>query len=169
MAVHPKASLKRIYKYKELMPMDKDLRKKNNFEDVLQSVLAEKNNVPVDLLSKIISAIFWRQRVLASLKAAAFSVLSLGSLAVIFFATQEVIWQLGQSGIMNILSLLFSDLAVVLANWQSFVLSCLESFPVFPIVLTSGAALIFFVSLRIVVANTLKLKGDFYPNLRLNY
>jgi len=138
--------------------MNKDLGKKNNIEVAFESVLAEQDEVPVDLLSRIMSAIFWRQRFYAGSKAAGFLTLSLGSLAIIFFTAQEIILQINQSGILNILSLLFSDLAIVSANWQSFVFSCLESLPVFPIILTSGALLILAVSLKSVVGNTLKLK-----------
>lgn len=148
--------------------MNKDSRKKDNFEEAIQSVLAEKAEVPADLFPRIMSAIFRRQRLYAGLKTGGFLISSLGSLAVIFFATQEVIWQFGQSGILNILSLLFSDLTVVLVNWQAFVLSCLESLPVFPIILISGAALLLLVSLKFVVENTVKLKNNFYPKLIVN-
>jgi len=143
--------------------------KNKRFSELIGSVLTETVEPPVGLLSRVMAAILWRQRLYAGLKTFASLTLSLGSLAIIFLAAQEVVLRINQSGILSILSLLFSDLAVVLANWQTFVLSCLESLPVFPIVLTVGATWVLLISLKFVFENTLKFKNNFYPKLRINY
>lgn len=148
--------------------MNEESTKKESFDEVLSSILAEKVEVPIDLLPRVMLAISRRQQLYARWKAAGFLISSLGSLTVVFLAAKEAIWQINQSGLLNILSLLFSDLTVVLLNWQSFILSCLEALPVFPIILTSGALFILLFSLKFVTQNVLRLKVNFYPKLRIN-
>lgn len=147
--------------------MSEKFEQNDKLNELISSVLAEELEIPAGLLSKIMSAIFWRQRFYAGVKASGFLVLSLISVVALFFTVQETLWQINQSGILNILSLLFSDLTVILANWQSFVLSCLEALPIGPLVLTVGAMLLLLVSLKYVSENLSRI--NFHSKLRVNY
>jgi hypothetical protein len=134
---------------------------KENFEDILSQILADKEP-PADLLSRISLAIERRRCFYARVKAFSFSVVLVLSSALIFFMFGELARQLAQNGTLEIISLVFSDTLVILANWQAFALSILESLPVWPIVLVSAGALAALVSIKLILENLFKV------NLRFN-
>ncbi len=113
-----------------------------NFEEILITTLAEDQEPPADLFDRIVFAIDRRRRVYARLKFGGFSLLSAASLSLMFFAFGELGRQINQAGTLKFLSLIFSDLEIVLANWQEFSLSFLESLPILPITLSLAGILI---------------------------
>jgi len=144
--------------------MKQEMKLKNNLEKLVSSVLSENLEAPVGLLDKIMSAIFWRQQLAASLRTLGLVLSSVASCLVLFFALKEISLKMSQSGAWSILSLLFSDLEVVVTNWQSFGLSFLEALPIFPIILTTGAILIMLISFRFVFKNLLQI--NWHPNFK---
>ena len=144
--------------------MKQEIKTKKNLEELVSSVLAEDLEVPTGLLTKIMSAIFWRQQLAAGLRAFGLVLSSVGSCLVLFFALKEVGLKMSQSGAWSILSLLFSDLEVVMTNWQSFAFSFLEALPIFLIILTTGAILIMLISFRFIFKNLLQI--NWHPNFR---
>ncbi len=94
---------------------------------------------PAGLLGKIMARIHEEERLMSIKKRfILFSItvlISTGALIPAMNAFQE---EFAQSGLTQFLSLLFSDLGVVLASWQEFGLAVLESLPI-----TSITALLF--------------------------
>ena len=135
--------------------------KESKIDEMLKTVLSESQEPSADLLSRIILAIERRQRFYAIIKVS----VSLAGLTVsgglLFLAAAELSRQLAQSGMLRILSLVFSDTWLILANWQTFVLSILESLPIGPIILVASGALIALTSLKCILENLPKI------NLRL--
>ncbi len=113
---------------------------KSSFEEQIKKAL-EFQEPSTDLLPKIIFAIARRRRTYARLKFGGFSLLSAASLSLMFFAFGELGRQINQAGTLKFLSLIFSDLEIVLANWQEFSLSFLESLPILPITLSLAGIL----------------------------
>lgn len=129
----------------------------DNLEQKLAAVLAESQEPPADLFNRIVLAIERRQRVYARLKFSGFSLLSAVSIFLTVFAFGELARQLGQNGSLQFFSLIFSDLGIILANWQDFSLSVLESLPVFPITLSLAGALMFLVAIKFMLASLPKI------------
>ncbi len=144
--------------------MKQEIKTKKNLEELVGSVLSENLEAPAGLLAKIMSAIFWRQRLYAGLRVSGLVLSLVGSCVVLFFAFKEVSLKMSQSGAWNILSLLFSDLEIVMANWQAFSLSFLEALPIFPIILTTGAILVILTSFRFILKNLLQINR--HPNFK---
>jgi len=148
--------------------MSKNLPK-NDWEELVGSILSEQNDPPAFLLPKITSAIARRRRFWAGLEVFGSLALSLASVAGLIWAGQELVGQLMRAGTFTILSLIFSDFMVVIANWQAFALSLVESLPVLPAILTLGGAGLALISFKFMFDNLPKL--NWQPNLRnnLNY
>lgn len=137
------------------------------FEEVLPAVLSADKEPSADLFDKIMSAINARIRFYAELKICGFLSLFVSSLAGLFFAFGELARQLERAGTLKIFSLIFSDLGTVLANWQAFVFSFLESLPIIPFVSVLGGVLILLVSVRFVFDNLLKLNWHLTFKIKL--
>jgi len=137
---------------------------KNNPDELIASVLSQDLEVPAKLLTQILSAIFWRQQLYAGLRLSGLALSSIVSSLALFFALKEVVFKMSESGAWSILSLVFSDLEVVTANWQAFSLSFLEALPIFSIILTTGAILAMLVSFRFVFRNLMQI--NFRPILK---
>jgi len=144
--------------------MKQEIKHKKDLEELASSVLSENLEVPAGLLERVTLAIFWRQQLSAGLRTFGLILSSVSSCLVLFFALKEVSLRMSQSGAWSILSLLFSDLEVVMANWQSFALSFLEALPIFSIALTTGAILVMLISFRFVLKNLLQI--NFHPNFK---
>lgn len=136
------------------------------FEKMLPEILAESQEAPADLLPKIILAISRRRRLYARLEMAGSLVMSGISLAVLFFAIGELGRQLEQAGTLKIISLVFSDSMAILANWQEFTLSFLESLPVWPAALTLAGFLMLLVAAKFAFDSLPKL--SFNLSLKIN-
>lgn len=89
-----------------------------------------------ELLGKIMSRIEG-ERKMATIKRKiiAFSVALAGSILALAPAFKMVWDGISSSGFVQFLSLLFTDSEIVLAYWQSFVMTLLESLPMFSIIL----------------------------------
>ncbi len=124
--------------------------KNKRFKELISTVLTENNEPPADLLSRIMAAIKRRQRIYAGIEIAGFSLSFTISLAALFFGIGELGRQLAQAGTLKIFSLIISDFAVVLANWQEFMFSFLESFPLWPMILTLAGVLLLLISVKFI-------------------
>lgn len=149
--------------------MSKHDLKPDKYEQLVASILAANSEPPAFLLPKITSAIARRRRFWAGLEVFGSLALSAASLTGLFFAAGELIRQLSQAGTFSILSLIFSDFMVVLANWQSFALSFVESVPVWPAVLTLGGLALLLVSFKFVFDNLPKLNWQAKLKNNFNY
>lgn len=139
---------------------------KSSFEEQIKKAL-EWQEPLTDLSPKIIFAIARRRRFYVGLEIFGFSVLSLASLSLLIFAVGELGRQLIQAGTFRILSLVISDFMVVLANWQEFSLSFLESLPILPAILMLGGVLLLLVSIKFIFDNLPKL--NWQPNLKNSF
>lgn len=104
---------------------------------------------PVGLFQKIMARIHEEERLLSIKRRlilfSATVVVSAGA----FIATIGVFQQeFAQSGFSYFSSLLFSDLGSVIANWQDFGLTLLESLPAMSMIALLAVALIFFWSIK---------------------
>lgn len=144
--------------------MKQEIKRKDKLEELVSVILSDNLEAPTGLLNRIMSAIFWRQRFYAGLRILGLVLSSVASCLVLFFALKEVSLQMSQSGALSILSLLFSDLEVVMVNWQAFSLSFLEALPIFSITLTTGAILIILVSFRFIFKNLMQV--NFYAVIK---
>jgi len=138
-----------------------------NFEEILMTILAENQEPPMDLLPRIILAIERRQRFYARVKAISFLATFGASFGPLFLAAAELNRQLAQSGTLRMLSLIFSDTLVILANWQTFGLSILESLPIGPIILVSSGVLIALTSLKFILENL--PKSNWHLTFNINH
>lgn len=88
--------------------------------------------VPGSLFGKIMSAIYGEQRlIIVKRRLAVFSAVLLASAAFFVPAFQAINSVVYKSGFTSFISLIFSDFGTVVAYWQSFAMSVLETFPVF--------------------------------------
>lgn len=149
--------------------MDKHEIKPDKYEQLVASILVEQSEPPAFLLPKITLAIIRRRRFWAGLEVFGSVVLSAVSATGLSLAGGELVRQLAQAGTFRILSLLFSDFMVVLANWQSFALSFAESFPVWPAILTLGGLALLLVSFKFMFDNLPKLSWRVNLNNGFNY
>lgn len=135
-------------------------------EKLAAAILARKEEPPSSLLPKILMNIAQRRRARARLRIFGFSLLSAASVPVLILAVGELIRQLGQNGTLSILSLIFSDSRILLANWRTFFLSVLESVPVLPVLVTSASILLLLVSIKHVFENLVRI--NFHLTLKNN-
>jgi hypothetical protein len=61
--------------------------------------------------------------------------------------------EISQSGFLQFLSLIFSDLNSTIFNWQSFILAILESFPIENVVLLLSLSIVFLWSFKFFMRN----------------
>lgn len=138
------------------MRHDKNMQENPEFEGFLASVLSEKEEPRAEILSQIMQAIEWKNYVSARRRVFAFASALAASLPLFFLVVRDLWGQLVQSGIFQMLSLLFSDSKLILANWESFTLSLLESFPVIPVVSTLAVTALFLLSAKLFLDNLAK-------------
>lgn len=101
------------------------------------------------LFDKIIQRIRREQRLLViKRRLVLFSVGTLGSVVAFIPVFRLVQSGLAESGFMEFFSLIFSDLGLVTAHWQNFVLALLESLPVMSVVMFLAVIFIFIESLK---------------------
>jgi hypothetical protein len=88
-----------------------------------------------DLKKKILVRIQREERRRLILKAVGFGTMLAGSISLVAFSYFELMAEATRSGLLSFVSLPFSDLSAVLANFSDFMLSVIESFPVFSMAL----------------------------------
>ena len=133
---------------------DKDLK----FEALLAEVLQEQREPSARLKQKIIFAITWRSFLAVRRRVIVFSFLLAVSLPLLFLAMRDFGEQAGRLGTLKILSLIFTDSEIILANWREFSLSFLESLPVGSMILVLAGIFVFALSLKFVFDNLSKIK-----------
>jgi hypothetical protein len=84
---------------------------------------------------------------------------SLGAIALIFYFVKL---KMLETGFWQLLSLLFSDFKIILANWQNFSLALLETLPVPLIVSLLFCSLLFIISLKFLIKDIKILKSPVF-------
>ncbi len=112
--------------------------------------------LPEGLFDRIICRIREERRLLVFKRRLAFySVGAIGSL-IAFIPAFGAMWtELAQSGLAQFISLIFSDTRAVLAFWDVFTLSILESLPAFSIAVVFATLFIFLSSLKLLARDIL--------------
>jgi len=112
--------------------------------------------VPVGLFDRIICRIREERRISVFRRRFAFySAGAIGSF-IAFIPAFNAMWtELAQSGLAHFISLIFSDTGTVLAFWDVFVLSILESLPAFSIAVVLAILFIFLGSLKLLARDIL--------------
>ncbi len=101
------------------------------------------------LFNKIMTRIGEEQRRSAVKQRIAVFSLGLAVSATAFVPTLHMVQKgLVESGFLNFISLIFSDLGAVLANWQNFLFAILESFPVMSVIAFLAVLFVFLQSLK---------------------
>jgi len=107
---------------------------------------------PGGLLQRIMARIQYERRLMSLKKRIIiFSLTLIISLAAVIFISKMTMSVATASGFTSFFSLIFSDLRIVLINWQSYGLSLLESFPVLGATGVLVAILILMESLKYLV------------------
>jgi len=107
---------------------------------------------PSGLLQKIMARIQAERRLMSLKKRIIiFSLILIISLVGVIFISKITVSAAHASGFVSFLSLIFSDLHIVLVNWQTYSLTLLESFPVFGVMGILAAVLILMESLKYLV------------------
>jgi len=113
-------------------------------------------NPPDDLLGKIMQRIDQEKRLLTlKRRLFLFSAGLIGAIILFIPALKGVISGLTQSGFIQYFSLLFSDAEIVLAYWQNYALSLLETLPVMSLILLLATVFAILELLKL-LANDLK-------------
>ncbi|MGC9599229.1 MAG: hypothetical protein ABSE18_02475 [Minisyncoccia bacterium] len=106
---------------------------------IFSSIEGETLVPSADLARRILLRIEKEERLRLMIKTIASGVLLAASVALIVYGAVDVVQEASRSGFVMFASLLFSDSSAVLASFSDFVLSAVESFPVFSAaVLLSG-------------------------------
>jgi hypothetical protein len=113
---------------------------KSSFEQQLSLSLKQDLSAnSYGLLPKILFEVARQRQVSAKRKMAVIIVSFVFLIFLTFLSWSSARLQLAQSGTGQMLTLLFTDLRSVMANWQSYALLLLESLPVFPVILVLGS------------------------------
>lgn len=112
-----------------------------------------QNNPPPHLLNKVMAAIAnERARLKAIRNFIIASLICIGALVSTFFVWNGFMRELASSGFGQYASLIFLDYRAVLANWQDYGMSLLESFPAVNAAELVGEAVAILVSIRLIIA-----------------
>jgi hypothetical protein len=102
-----------------------------------------------ELFNKIMHRIHKEQRLrIIRRRIAIFSVIFVASLTAFIPAFHALQKSITESGFMQFLSLLFSDFEIVVAYWQNFALSLLESLPVLNLIMFLAVVLALLESIK---------------------
>lgn len=124
------------------------------FEEKISWAMASQNaTMPSDLADKIIVRIKEKQRLAALVKMAVFGVLSILAMAIGVWVWYTQSSAIVSSEVVKLLSLAFSDTAVVLNFWKEYSLSLLESIPFISIAFLLVCLWTLFASMRITIKN----------------
>ncbi|OGY41199.1 MAG: hypothetical protein A2Y82_02025 [Candidatus Buchananbacteria bacterium RBG_13_36_9] len=134
---------------------------KNDLKELFKNILSIEP--PNDLITKITLRIeeekelrkIRRQFVIFIFSSAG----SLGAIALIFYFVKL---KMLETGFWQLLSLLFSDFKIILANWQNFSLALLETLPVPLIVSLLFCFLLFIISLKFLIKDIKILKSPVF-------
>ena len=82
------------------------------------------------------------------------SIASISSIALAVIAIINISKDFYQSGLYEYLSLLFSDGASLISNWQSYAMSIVESLPILTITVMFASVWIFMISMNAIMKNS---------------
>ena len=135
--------------------MDKDI------ENIFK--LVPRATPPDFLYGYIFARIINHRKRIALYRSALWSATSLFSLISLYYIFKYTIFALKTSGFIKYLSLVYSDSGFVLANWNTYLLSLIESAPVLQLSLVFSASFVFFGSIIFVArqVNRVQLKVKF--------
>lgn len=108
---------------------------------------------PADLLGRVVARLAREKRINSFRRLLFFSFSSAVSLAGIILLFRSVASSLLESGFWRFFSLLFSDFSVVMANWQNFFGSLLESLPIINLILVLALLAVFLESMKLMTKN----------------
>ena len=107
-----------------------------------------------DLMERIMAGISKEKKMMAiKRKIAVFSICSFASIAALIPVLSTAKNDIARSGLAEMLSLAFSDPAVIAGAWNQFAFSVLESLPAISISLALMAILVFAASIRYLAKN----------------
>ena len=117
-----------------------------------------QNIVPPDLFSRVMSAIAGERARLKAIRNFVFaSLICIGALVSTLFVWNGFMRELASSGFGQYASLIFMDYKAVLANWQDYGMSLLESFPVVNAAELIGEAVIVMILIKLIIAYAKKM------------
>ncbi len=90
---------------------------------------------PAELVKNILLRIEREEHRRLAMNTAAFGAVLLGSLVLAGYGWMAAAGEASRSGLLSFISLFLSDFSVATANLSDFMLSVVESFPVFPVAL----------------------------------
>ncbi len=112
--------------------------------------------LPEGILDRIMARIREERRLLVfKRRLMLYSIGAIGSFIALVPAFGAMWTELAQSGLAQFISLIFSDTGAVLAFWDVFVLSILESLPAFSIVVVLATLFVFLGSLKLLARDIL--------------
>lgn len=126
-----------------------------SFQEKISQLLRQGELIaPVDLAEKIVIRIRKKERLNALVKTASFGVLTVLAIVLSVFT-----WRAQSSVIINseaikLLSLAFSDTAIILSYWKEYSLSLLESIPFVSVAFLAACLWIVFASAHIAIKNS---------------
>jgi hypothetical protein len=124
------------------------------YVDRLGKILADLDyRVVPGLADRIIFTLEKKRKKLAEMRAAVFGTLAVGSIAGLYLLIQAAAAQFSATGTPQLVSLVFSDFTIVVANFGDYFASIAESLPVLPTIGALSLALILFVSFIFAVNN----------------
>lgn len=141
-------------------PNQKNQRIRYHMEGKKQlfNILEPKNDLKVSIIKKI-----KREELKRSiLKIGLSSFVSLGSAVSVVFLLVNIIKDYYRSGLSEYVSLMFSDGSALVSYWQSYVMSLIETLPIFTITLVLISIWILTVSLNLVLSFSKNMSKVFY-------
>lgn len=124
----------------------------------LFDILEPKKNLKISIIKKIRKEELKGSIIKIGLN---FSV-SFVSVLVVAFLFINLVRDYYQSGLSDYVSLLFSDGSLLVSYWQSYIMSVVESLPIFLITLTLVFVVVSVVSLNLALATIKNTKGIIY-------
>jgi hypothetical protein len=125
---------------------------KQNFEKLLRDL--PKASPPHDLHTRVMTQIVCAEKRAQRIWVMWYSIISLGSLAGMYEAVQFIIQDITKSGLLQYLSILFSDGGTLLGYWKEFMLLLAESLPIFGLALFFATVFVFLESIKLAVKHT---------------
>ncbi len=135
-----------------------------NYEKLFSEL--ESSELPNGLLGKIMFRIREEKRLSSTRRRlAVFSISAIGSLVAFVPIFQMMQSEISNSGFVQFLSLIFSDFGTVMAYWQNFALTILETLPVLSLIAIFVVVFIFLESIMFISKD---IKSVFAPPKLIN-
>lgn len=135
------------------------------FKEFFSEIEFEAPAPPAGLTGKILLRIEREERRRLAIKTAVFGTVLVGSLSLIVYGWMNVAADASRSGFLVFASLLFSDFSSVLTSFSDFVLSVVESFPVFSATLLLSGVFVAIWSAAHFVNEVVRMRGHTFSVL----